>query len=213
MPLLKPRTRDEIAPELHALWDECERTYPDFRNSWATMAHSPVLFRHVWGQLLALKHDSPVEARHFEIVILVMSNANRCDYCVAHHTPRALGTGLSDAQVAYLATLAAPDLAADDDVPSHPGFDAADGLVIDLARFTVWAGLRAPAAGVHPRVVQRRRRQLLERLAARFTPRQIEELVWRTTQCAAFNWHNELLELDLEPQVVSVARAIPAPTP
>jgi hypothetical protein len=72
MPLLKPLTRDEIAPELQPLWDECERAYPDFRNSWATMAHSPVLFRHVWGQLLALKHDSPVEARHFEIVILVM---------------------------------------------------------------------------------------------------------------------------------------------
>ena len=31
--------------------------------------------------------------------------------------------------------------------------------------------------------------------------RQIAELVWRTTQCAAFNWHNELLELDLEPEV------------
>jgi hypothetical protein len=25
--------------------------------------------------------------------------------------------------------------------------------------------------------------------------------VWRTTQCAAFNWHNELLELNLEPEV------------
>ncbi|HTO12175.1 MAG TPA: hypothetical protein VMQ51_11430 [Candidatus Binatia bacterium] len=28
-----------------------------------------------------------------------------------------------------------------------------------------------------------------------------ENLVWRTTPCAAFNWHNELLELDLEPEV------------
>ena len=95
MALLKPLTRDEIAPELHALWDECEKTYPDFRNSWATMAHSPILFRHVWGQLLALKKESPVEARHFEIAILVVSNATRCDYCVAHHSPRALGAGLT----------------------------------------------------------------------------------------------------------------------
>lgn len=213
MPLLKPLTRDEIAPELHALWDECERTYPDFRNSWATMAHSPVVFRHVWGQLLALKHDSPVEARHFEIVILVMSSANRCDYCVAHHAPRALGTGLTAAQVASLATLAGADPTEAHDVAAHPGFDADDSLVIDLARFTVWAGMRAPAAGVHPRVVHRRRRQLLDRLAARFTPRQIEELVWRTTQCAAFNWHNELLELDLEPEVNRPERASPAPAP
>jgi AhpD family alkylhydroperoxidase len=212
MPRLTPLTRDEIAPELVPLWDECERTYPDFRNSWATMAHSPVLFRHVWGQLLALEHDSPVQARHFEIVILVMSNANRCEYCVAHHTPRALGTGLTSDQVAYLATLGGGGFAEDHDFVVHPGFDADDSLVIDLARFTAWAGMQAAATGVHPRVVHRVRRRLFDRLAARFSPRQLEELVWRTTQCAAFNWHNELLELDLEPEVSSMPpTSAPAP--
>ena len=198
MPLLKPLTRDQVEPELAPLWDECERTYPDFRNLWATMAHSPIVFRHVWGQLLALKRDSPVEARHFEIAILVVSSATGCQYCVAHHAPRALGTGLTAAQVSYLASLAGADLADDEAfVAEHPGFDVTDSLVIDLARLTVWAGLQAP----HPRAFHRRRRRLFERLAAAFSPREIEELVWRTTQCAAFNWHNELLELDLEPEV------------
>src|SRR5262245_64030169 len=106
MPPLKPLTREDIAPELRALWDDCEKAYPDFRNSWATMAHSPILFRHVWGQLLALKRESPVAARHFEITILVVSNATRCDYCVAHHHPRALGVGLSTAKLDALAALA-----------------------------------------------------------------------------------------------------------
>jgi AhpD family alkylhydroperoxidase len=202
MALLKPLTREEVTPELRPLWDACEQVYPDFRNLWATMAHSPIVFGHVWGQLLALKRESPVAARHFEIAILVVSNATRCDYCVAHHAPRALGTGLTAAQVASLATLPGVPLAEDEAFDAvHPGFDAADSLVIDLARFTVWAGLRAPAAGVHPGVVHRLRRRLFDRLAAGFSPRQIEELVWRTTQCAAFNWHNELLELDLEPEV------------
>ena len=201
MPPLKPLTRDDVAPDLHALWDECETAYPDFRNSWATMAHSPILFRHVWGQLIALKKDSPVAARHFEITILVVSNATRCAYCVAHHSPRALGAGLTAAQVAALAELARAPLAEDHAFATYPGFDADDSLVIDLARVVVFAGLQAPAAGAHPRVVHRLRRELFDRLAARFSPRQIEELVWRTTQCAAFNWHNELLELDLEPEV------------
>ena len=201
MPPLKPLTRDDVTPDLHALWDECETAYPDFRNSWATMAHSPILFRHVWGQLIALKKDSPVAARHFEITILVVSNATRCEYCVAHHSPRALGAGLTAAQVAALAELARAPLAEDHAFASYPGFDADDSLVIDLARVVVFAGLQAPAAGAHPRVVHRLRRELFDRLAARFSPRQIEELVWRTTQCAAFNWHNELLELDLEPEV------------
>jgi len=201
MPPLKPLTRDDVAPDLHALWDECEKAYPDFRNSWATMAHSPILFRHVWGQLIALKKDSPVAARHFEITILVVSNATRCEYCVAHHSPRALGAGLTATQVAALAALARAPLAEDHAFATYPGFDADDSLVIDLARVVVFAGLQAPAAGAHPRVVHRLRRELFDRLAARFSPRQIEELVWRTTQCAAFNWHNELLELDLEPEV------------
>jgi hypothetical protein len=26
--------------------------------------------------------------------------------------------------------------------------------------------------------------------------------VWRTTQCVAFNWHNEFLEIDVEPSVI-----------
>jgi AhpD family alkylhydroperoxidase len=201
MPLLAPLTRDEIGPELRPLWDECEKAYPDFRSSWATMAHSPVLFRHVWGQLLALKKDSPVEARHFEIAILLVSNATRCDYCVAHHNPRAADTGLTPAQIATLAELARLPLGDDHAFPLYPGFDADASLVIDLARVIVWAGLHAPAAGPHPRVVQRVRRELFDRLGARFSPRQITELVWRTTQCAAFNWNNELLELDLEPEV------------
>jgi hypothetical protein len=120
---------------------------------------------------------------------------------VAHHAPRALGTGLTAGQVTMLAALARVPLAGDHAFDVYPGFDTDDSLVIDLARVVVFAGLQAPAAGVHPRLVHRLRRELFERLAARFSSRQIEELVWRTTQCAAFNWHNELLELDLEPEV------------
>jgi AhpD family alkylhydroperoxidase len=203
--LLEPLTRDEIGPDLVPLWDECERTYPDFRNLWATMAHSPVVFRHVWGQLLALKRESPVAARHFEIVILVVSQANRCDYCVAHHTPRALASGLTRQQVGQLAAWSASAVTDGDEVVPVAGFDADDSLVARLAGFVVWAGMQAPREGVHPRVVHQRRRRLFDRLAARFSPRQIEELVWRTTQCVAFNWHNELLELDLEADVVPAA--------
>jgi AhpD family alkylhydroperoxidase len=132
----------------------------------------------------------------------VVSSATRCDYCVAHHVPRALDSGLTASQLDYLAALTGRGVGEDEAFGTrHPGFDAPDSLVIDLARFTVWAGLQAPATGVHPRVVHRLRRRLFDRLAARFSPRQIEELVWRTAQCAAFNWHNDLLELDLEPEV------------
>jgi len=211
MPLLKPLTREEIAPELHALWDACEAAYPDFRNSWATMAHSPILFRHVWGQLLELKRRSPVAARHFEIGIVVASALNRCRYCVSHHAPLAEAAGLTDEQVESLARLTLEPLAEDHDFPPRAGFAIDDSLAIDLAYFLVWSGIYPHAADVHPRVVQRLRRRLLGRLREHFSERQVEELTWRIVQCVAFNWHNDFFELDLEPEVTPRETAVERP--
>ena len=80
MALLKAATRGDLPPDLHALWDECERTYPAFRGLWSTMANSPAIFRHIWGELLELKRTSPVGARHFETGIVVVSTLTRCGY-------------------------------------------------------------------------------------------------------------------------------------
>ena len=99
MPLMTMPTREQVDPEVRALWDECERTYPAFKHLWATQANSPIIFRHVWGQLLELKRRSPVAARHFEIGIVVASALNGCRYCVSHHAPLAEAAGLTDEQV------------------------------------------------------------------------------------------------------------------
>jgi hypothetical protein len=69
---------------------------------------------------------------------------------------------------------------------------------VDLAHFLVWSLVSPHVSEVHPRVIFLLRRRLYERLAARFSPREIEELTWRFTQCIAFNVHNEFLELDDE---------------
>jgi AhpD family alkylhydroperoxidase len=201
-------TREQVDPEVRALWDECERTFPAFKHLWATQAHSPIIFRHVWGQLLELKRGSPVAARHFEIGIVVASALNRCRYCVSHHVPLAEASGLTAAQVASLAGLDLAPLPEDHDFPPRAGFAPGDSLVIDLAHFLVWSGVYAPTRDVHPRVVQRLRRRLLGRLRECFSERQIEELTWRIAQCVAFNWHNDFFELELEPAVVSQEFAV-----
>lgn len=77
---LRVLPRAEVAPDLLPLWDELERLYPTFRNSWGAMANSPTVLRHIWGALLEMKRESPVAARHFEMAILVVSSLNRCDY-------------------------------------------------------------------------------------------------------------------------------------
>ena len=84
------------------------------------------------------------------------------------------------------------------DFPTRPGFSIDDGLVVDVAHFLVWSLVYPHVSGVHPRVVFVLRRRLYERLAERFSPREIEELTWRFTQCVAFNLHNEFFEIDDE---------------
>src|SRR5262249_27613056 len=121
MALLKPLTREEIAPDLVSLCDECERGYPDFRHLWPPIAQSPIVFRHVSRQLLELERASPVEARAFEIAILVVSHVTRCESCVVHHTPRALHTGRTVGQVACPATIGAANLDESTTWPRHPG--------------------------------------------------------------------------------------------
>jgi len=131
---------------------------------------------------------------------------------VAHHTPLAAATGLTPAQLDALAALTLDPLPEDWDFPARPAFTREDGLVVDLAHFLAWCGIHAVTAPVHPRVVHRLRRRLFGLLAERFSPRQLEELVWRTTQCVAFNWHNDFFELDLEPGVVPTPTAAARPS-
>jgi AhpD family alkylhydroperoxidase len=205
--LLPPLTRDQVSSDLHALWDDCEATLPAFRNLWATMAHSPIVFRHVWGQLLELKRRSSVAARYFEIAIVVVSNLNRCAYCVSHHAPLAEAAGLRPEQLDAIANLTLGALPEDHDFPTRLGFARAESRVIDLAHFIVWSGVYPHVTPVHPRVVHALRRRLFGALAEHFSRQQIEELTWRTTQCVAFNWHNEFLELDVEPELGGVGIA------
>lgn len=102
---------------------------------------------------------------------------------------------MSETQLEALAKLDLGPLPEDHAFPVRDGFTADDSLVIDLAYFLVWSGVYARTADVHPRVVHALRRRLHARLTERFAPRALEELTWRFTQCVAFNWHNEFLEV------------------
>ena len=102
---------------------------------------------------------------------------------------------MSATQLETLAKLELAALPADHAFPVRDGFTADESAVVDLAYFLVWSGIHARTADVHPRIVHGLRRRLHARLAERFSARQIEELTWRFTQCVAFNWHNEFLEI------------------
>jgi len=99
MPLLTSLSRDQIPSDLHDLWDQCNALAPEFRHLWSTMAHSPAIFRAIWGGLLELKCTSPVATRHFELAVVTVSTLTDCNYCISHHVPLARQTGCSGEQL------------------------------------------------------------------------------------------------------------------
>ncbi|NEP14689.1 MAG: hypothetical protein F6K14_31735 [Symploca sp. SIO2C1] len=198
MSLLTPTTRDTLSPEIQQIWDACEENYPQFKNLWSTMANSPIILSHVWGQLLTIKKQSPVAAKHYEIAIVVASNLMTCEYCVSHHSPRAAAQGYSPEQLEVLDNIRLTDGPA---WKYNSLFDDTDNLVIDLAYHLVWSGTYAKAHQVPQRIIYEHRQRIFKALEEKFNKQQIEELVWRTTQCVAFNWHNDFFEIDLETNI------------
>jgi len=199
MPFLHPNSRDKIPEHLHRLWDACEENYPQFKNLWATMAHSPIIFRHIWGELLELKRSSPVEAKHFELAIVIASALTACNYCVSHHSPRVASHGYT---VEQLNVLDQTKLTSKPEWIYSSLFSEIDNLVMDLSYHLVWSGTYGQAHKVPQRIIYENKKRIFQSLEKFFGKQQIEELVWRITQCVAFNWHNDFLEIDIEEEVV-----------
>ena len=94
-------------------------------------------------------------------------------------------------------------------IPLRPLFEPVESVVIDLAYFLVWSGIYALQYAVHPRHVAQLKHRLFAKLQTHFSPQQLEELTWRITQCVAFNWHNDFLELTMEDGVTPLLEARP----
>ena len=76
-------TRDEVSPANQALFDSLQKGLGKVPNLYATLA----LSEHALGSYLALQNaKSSLDARSREAINLVVSQVNRCEYCLAAHT-------------------------------------------------------------------------------------------------------------------------------
>lgn len=89
-------TRDEVSPENRALFDQLEKSIGLVPNLYATLAHS----EHALGSYLTLQNaKSSVSGKAREVVNLVVSQVNDCEYCLAAHTVIGKMHGFSDEQI------------------------------------------------------------------------------------------------------------------
>ena len=86
----------QVSPANQALFDSLKKGLGMVPNLYATFAHS----EHALGNYLALQSGkSSLSAKARELINLVVSQVNACEYCLAAHTALGKMTGYTDAQI------------------------------------------------------------------------------------------------------------------
>ena len=97
--------RDDVSPANQQLFDALAAKLGFLPNLYATMAHSA----NALGTYLALQSaKSSINAKAREVVNLVVSQVNECDYCLAAHTALGKMNGFTDEQIVAIRQGSAP---------------------------------------------------------------------------------------------------------
>lgn len=98
-------TRETVSPANQGLFDALKGQLGFVPNLYATLAHS----ENALGTYLALQSaKSSINARAREVVNLVVSQVNACEYCLAAHTMLGKMNGFTDSQILDLRAGHAP---------------------------------------------------------------------------------------------------------
>jgi len=89
-------TREEVSPANQVIFDSLKKSLGMVPNLYATFAHS----EHALASYLAFQNArSSITGKAREVVNLVVSQVNGCEYCLAAHTMLGKMQGFSDAQI------------------------------------------------------------------------------------------------------------------
>jgi len=99
MTIFNVPTRDEVSSQNQAIFDTLKKSLGMVPNLYATFAHSETAL----GTYLALQNaKSSLMGKAREVVNLVVSQVNDCEYCLAAHTALGKMVGFTDEQIMEL---------------------------------------------------------------------------------------------------------------
>ena len=94
-------SRDEVSADNQAIFDNLNKMLSFVPNLYATFAHSATAL----GTYLTLQNaKSSLNVKQREVVNLVVSQVNDCEYCLAAHTALGKMVGFTDAQILEIRT-------------------------------------------------------------------------------------------------------------
>lgn len=169
MPRITPLPNAELAPELK----QRVAAYGSFAEWTAIAGHKPDMTLAIFDLLAATKTSSSLDPALVELASVTVSLVNQCAYCIHQHSAKALGLGMSQAQLDAIM----------DERPR--GFDDREKAIIAYAK--------AVSRDVHGL-----RASDFEALSALFDEAQLVELTWRVAFMNAFNRFNDALQIPPE---------------
>jgi len=95
--------RDEVSPDIGALYDTVFAQRGNVPNMFRTMAHRPEIFATMQSHFAAVLNTGTVPTKLKELIIVRTSQVNQTPYCLASHTRLARSFGWSEDQLAHLA--------------------------------------------------------------------------------------------------------------
>jgi alkylhydroperoxidase family enzyme len=71
---------DEVPADVQAVYKRYAQDYGPFLNQVKVFAHRPPAVKHIMGLLLDLADEAVLPKRYLEIVLVVVSKLNECEY-------------------------------------------------------------------------------------------------------------------------------------
>jgi uncharacterized peroxidase-related enzyme len=177
MALVRDIPIEEVPEDAREVYRHYTEEYGPFLNQVRVFAHRPAALKHIMGLLLEIAEHPIISKRYLEIALVVVSRLTECHYCVSHHVPRLVKTGLAREVVEHI-------------LDPNPGLNPEELLVRDWA---VLVTTDAKRASVSP---------LFKQLKQHFNEAQIVELTLRITLCGFFNRFNDALQIEMEPEAI-----------
>lgn len=96
MPHIPPLSDDKVSAEAKSILDEIESAMGRRPNLFSTYAHHPPLLRANWEKLKATMMEGNLSRRLKEVIALLVSLDNNCEYCIAAHSGALKSLGVDE---------------------------------------------------------------------------------------------------------------------
>jgi uncharacterized peroxidase-related enzyme len=102
MPKIDTIETDAANAEVKAVYDEIEAAFGMVPNLFKTAAHYPPLLKANWEKMKAVMVEGTIPRKAKEVIAVLVSSDNDCDYCVAAHTAMLKMLGVTEEEIGFI---------------------------------------------------------------------------------------------------------------